>query len=142
LTAKAERELLAPRHDVWALVSEPFHLPDWWPGYTGVTPDRRGLAEGARWEVTRGRAPGFLRRPGGRGTIVLERVVPGLELRWHDVAQGLTAGIELANAGAGRTRATAYVEGPVWRMWLEGAQAAPRKALSRLHDLCQTAASF
>lgn len=142
MIARAERELLAPRHDVWALVAEPFHLPDWWPGYTGVAPDRRGLAEGARWEVTRGRAPGLLRRPGGLGTIVLERVVPSLELRWHDVAQGLSAGIELANAGEDRTRAIAYVEGPVWRLWLEGAQGAPRKALSRLHDLCQTAASI
>jgi len=90
----------------------------------------------------RGRAPGFLRRPGGRGTIVLERVVPGIELRWLDVAQGLTAGIALENAGEGRTRATAYVEGPAWRLWLEGAQGAPRQALSRLHDLCQTASNI
>ncbi len=89
---RAAGELLAPRPDVWALVSEPYHLPDWWPGYTGVEPDRRGLAEGARWTVMRGRTPGLLRRPGGQGLIVLRRVDPTLELRWLDVAQRLEAG--------------------------------------------------
>ena len=39
------RELLAVG-DVWELVSEPYHLPDWCPAYTGVDPDRRGLADG------------------------------------------------------------------------------------------------
>ena len=48
---EATGELLSDRRDVWALVAEPYHLPDWWPAYTGVKPDRRGLAEGARWEV-------------------------------------------------------------------------------------------
>ena len=46
--------LLSPVEDVWKLVGEPFRLPDWWPGYTGVQPDRRGLSEGARWTVVRG----------------------------------------------------------------------------------------
>lgn len=138
----AERELLAPRADVWALVAEPYHLPDWWPGYTGVRPDRRGLAEGARWTVTRSRAPGFLRRPGGEATIVLRRVDPGLELRWLDVTQGLEASLELANAGPERTRATAAVEGPWWRLLAEGVRSEPRQALTRLHDLCQTAAAL
>ena len=71
---EAARVLLAPREDVWALVSEPFHLPDWWPAYTGVEPDRRGLAENARWTVVRSRRPGFVRRPHGSGLIVIRRV--------------------------------------------------------------------
>jgi uncharacterized protein YndB with AHSA1/START domain len=33
---EASRVLLAPRVDVWALLAEPYHLPDWWPSYTGV----------------------------------------------------------------------------------------------------------
>jgi uncharacterized protein YndB with AHSA1/START domain len=138
----ASRELLAPRDDVWKLVSEPYHLPDWWPGYTGVRPDRRGLAAGARWTVMRAQAPGLLRRPGGEGLIVVQEVALGLELRWHDVQQGLDAGVALANAGEGRTRATAYVDGPWWRLLLEGARGLPERALARLHDLCQTAATL
>jgi uncharacterized protein YndB with AHSA1/START domain len=139
---RAERELLAPKADVWALVSEPFHLPDWWPSYNGVEPDRRGLAEGARWKVMRGRTPGLLRRPGGEGLIVLKRVEPTLELRWLDMAQQIEAAIELANAGPGRTHAVASVEGAWWRLNVEGARRLPQEALSRLHDLCQTAAQL
>jgi uncharacterized protein YndB with AHSA1/START domain len=139
---RAERELLAPRADVWALVSEPYHLADWWPGYTGVHPDRRGLTEGARWTVRRSRAPGFLRRPGGEGTIVVRRVDPTLELRWLDVAQQIEAGIRLANASPDRTQAVVLVEGSWWRLVAEGARRIPQQALTRLHDLCQTAAEL
>ena len=85
---------------------------------------------------------GLLRRPGGQGTIVLRRVDPTLELRWHDVAQRLEAGIELANAAPGRTRAVVSVEGAWWRVNVEGARRLPEQALTRLHDLCQTAASL
>ncbi len=41
---EATGELRAPVSNVWALVSEPYHLPNWWPVYQGVEPDRRGLA--------------------------------------------------------------------------------------------------
>ena len=50
-TYSAARELLAPREDVWLFLAEPHHLSDWWPGVAGVTPDRRGLAPGARWKL-------------------------------------------------------------------------------------------
>ena len=139
---EASRELLAPRPDVWALVSEPYNLPDWWPGYSGVRPDRKGLAPGARWHVSRKRTPGLLRRPGGEGLILITGVDDGLELRWHDVQQEIDAGIRLANAGAERTRATAFVDGSAWRLFAEGARGLPTRALARLHDLCQTAASL
>ncbi|HXV56545.1 MAG TPA: hypothetical protein VD704_01635 [Gaiellaceae bacterium] len=139
---EATGELLSERRDVWALVAEPYHLPDWWPAYTGVKPDRRGLAENARWEVVRGTAPGLLRRPGGQGLIVLTRVVEGWELRWHDVKQGIDAGVALDNAGTGRTRATVTVSGPWARLVLEGARNLPERALVRLRNLCQTAASL
>ena len=139
---EASRELLAPRADVWGLIAEPYHLPDWWPAYTGVRPDRRGLATNARWSVVRTRAPGLLRRPGGEGLIVITEVAVGLELRWHDVQQGVDAGVRLANAGEERTLATAYVDAPWWRLLVEGARDHPRRSLARLHDLCQTAASL
>jgi hypothetical protein len=137
---QAERVLLAPRDGVWAIVAEPFHLPDWWPAYAGVMPDRRGLAPRARWQVSRARAPGFLRRSGGEGLIVITEVDAGFALSWHDVAQSLDAGIVLANAGEERTRAIAFVSGPSWRILVEGVRGLPKRALVRLHDLCQTTA--
>jgi uncharacterized protein YndB with AHSA1/START domain len=137
----ASRVLLASREDVWAIVAEPFHLPDWWPAYTGVEPDRRGLVEGARWTVLRSRTPGFLRKPRGKGLIVIQRVSPGEELAWLDLSQNVEAGLTLEDEGRG-TRATAFVDGPFWRLLAEGARGLPRLAVARLYDLCQTAASL
>ena len=139
---RASRELLAPREDVWALVAEPYHLPDWWPGYAGVRPDHRGLAENARWHVMRGRSPGLVRRPNAEGLIVIRRVVPGFELAWHDLGQQIEAAIVLTDAGPARTRATVSVSGAWWRLLAEGVRGLPRESLSRLHALCQTAAEL
>jgi uncharacterized protein YndB with AHSA1/START domain len=141
-TIVATRELLAPVDDVWALVAEPYHLPDWWPCYEGVHPDKRGLAEGARWQVRRTASPGLLRRPRGEGLIVIQSVVKGRELAWRDVQQSLGAGVRLASAGPEQTKAVAFVEGASWRIAVEGARGLPRLALYRLHALCQTAASL
>jgi uncharacterized protein YndB with AHSA1/START domain len=137
----ASRVLVASREDVWALVAEPYHLPDWWPAYTGVEPDRRGLAEGARWTVLRSRTPGFLRKPRGKGLIVIQRVSPGEELAWLDLSQNVEAGLRLEDEGRG-TRATAFVDGPLWRLLAEGARGLPRLAVARLYDLCQTGTSL
>ena len=139
---EATGDLQSDRRDVWALVAEPFHLPDWWPAYTGVKPDRRGLAENARWEVIRSSRPGLLRRPEGEGMIVITRVLEGWELRWQDVKQGIGAGVVLDNAGTGHTRATTFVSGSWLRLVSEGAHGLPEAALTRLRDLCQTAASL
>jgi uncharacterized protein YndB with AHSA1/START domain len=138
---EASRVLLASRGDVWALIAEPYHLPDWWPAYSGVEPDRRGLAEGARWTVLRSRTPGFLRRPRGQGLIVIRRVAPAAELAWHDLAQHLEAGVRLEDEGR-HTRATTFVAAPLWRLLAEGATSLPRLAVARLYDLCQTAATL
>jgi uncharacterized protein YndB with AHSA1/START domain len=139
---EATGELQSDRRDVWALVAEPYHLPDWWPAYTGVNPDRRGLAENARWQVIRNVSPGLLRTPEGEGLIVITRVLEGWELRWHDVKQEIEAGVKLDNAGTGKTRATTFVEGAWLRLVAEGARGLPKSALTRLRDLCQTAASL
>jgi uncharacterized protein YndB with AHSA1/START domain len=137
----ASRVLLASREDIWAIVREPYHLPDWWPAYTGVEPDRRGLVEGARWTVVRSRTPGFLRKPRGKGLIVIQRVSPGQELAWLDLSQNVEAGLRLEDEGRG-TRATGFVDGPFWRLLAEGARGLPRLAVARLYDLCQTASSL
>lgn len=138
--------LFAPPEDVWRLVGEPYHLPDWWPGYRGVAPDRRGLAEGARWTVRRGPThsgtSNLLRRPGGEGTIVLCRVVPGSVLAWHDVQLGLDATVAIAPAAERRSQATVTIEASWWRITSEGMRSVPRTAVDRLHDLCQTAATL
>jgi uncharacterized protein YndB with AHSA1/START domain len=138
---EAERELLAPPEDVWALLAEPRHLSDWWPGYTTIRPDRRGLTTGARWQVVRGGGAGLLRKPGGEGLIVITAVERGRRLAWHDVQQRFDAAIEIEGAGR-HTEARAAVEAPWWRIRIEGLRRAPGEALSRLHALCQTAAGL
>ena len=139
---EAETELLAARSDAWALLSEPFHLSDWWPGYRSVRPDRRGLAEGARWQVVRGGEIGLLKRPGGEGLIVLTAVESEQRLAWQDVQSQFTAEIRLEPAPDGNTRATLTIEASAWRVVAEGLRPLPSKALARLHALCQTAATL
>jgi uncharacterized protein YndB with AHSA1/START domain len=137
---KAERELLATPGDVWALLAEPRHLSDWWPGYRTIRPDRRGLEPGARWEVVRSQA-GLLRRPGEEGLIAITAVEQNRRLSWHDVQQRFTATVALESDN-GQTRARVTVEAPWWRIPVEGLRLAPQEALSRLHALCQTAAGL
>jgi uncharacterized protein YndB with AHSA1/START domain len=135
------RELLASPEDVWSLLAEPRHLSDWWPGYQTVRPDRRGLASGARWQVSRSRDAGFLRRPGGAGMIVIDAVEPRHLLGWQDIEQGFAARLTIARAN-GHTSAELAIEAPAWRIVAEGLRSAPRSALARLHALCQTAATI
>jgi uncharacterized protein YndB with AHSA1/START domain len=139
---EARKELIATRDDVWALLSEPHHLSDWWPEYVTIRPDRRGFAEGARWQVTRGEAPGFLRRPGGEGLIVITAIEPSVRFGWRDLQQHFAAEVRLEPAPDGHTRATLTIDAPLWRLVAEGLRPTPRQALARLHALCQTAASL
>ena len=140
--ARASRELLAPKDDVWKLVAEPYHLPDWCPAYTGVEPDRRGLAENARWKVVRAPRPGIVRRGGREGTLVVTRVVAGEEVRWLDGDEALEIRVVLTRTGESSTDAAISVRGAWWRLHLDGARRLPRAAAARLHALCQTAASL
>jgi uncharacterized protein YndB with AHSA1/START domain len=139
---EAQTELLASRPEVWALLAEPRHLSDWWPGYTSIRPDRRGLAEGARWQIVRGGSIGLLRKPESDGIIVITTVESEHRLAWHDVQQSFTADLLLEPAADGMTRATLGVDSSGWRAVAEGLRPLPRQALARLHDLCQTAASL
>jgi uncharacterized protein YndB with AHSA1/START domain len=139
---EADKELIATRPEVWALLAEPRHLSDWWPDYTAIRPDRRGFAKGARWQVVRSNTPGLLRRPGGEGTIVVTTVEPDLQFGWHDLDQHFDAVVRLEPAPSGHTRATLTVNAPPWRIVAEGLRSSPRQALARLHALCQTAATL
>lgn len=138
---EATRELIASVDDVWALLAEPAHLADWWPGYATVRADRRGLQAGARWQIARSTKAGLLRRPGAEGLALLERVDRGRGLAWRDVQQQFSAAIRIDPTN-GHTAARVTVEAPWWRLRVEGLRRAPGEALSRLHALCQTAAGL
>ena len=142
MRALARAELDAPPADVWALVGEPYHLPDWWPAYTGVAPDRRGLAENARWRVVRAPKPGLLRGGGAEGLIVITRVAAREEFRWRDLDEGIEAAVRLESAPDRRTTATVSVRGPWWRLHAARSARTPTAAAARLHELCQTAATL
>lgn len=135
--ASASRELLASRDDVWTFISEPHHFPDWWPGISGVQPDRRGVAEGARWQVHGIDRPTLFRRATSSGMLLVRAVRPPQHFAWTLTGDHIDADLRLETRGPDRTIAVLDVEAP----WLYGlSRSLPRKALTRLHALCQTAA--
>jgi hypothetical protein len=133
------RELLAPLEDVWLFIAEPHHFSDWWPGISGVHPDRRGLAPGARWQLTASLTPSLFRRPAAQSTLLVREVDAPMRVSWHMTSERLDVELQLSDAGNHRTRAELTVSGP----FIVGLRRTlPRNALSRLHALCQTAATF
>lgn len=135
--ATAERELLAPREDVWAFLAEPRHLSDWWPGIAAVEPDRRGLSAGARWQLRRGERPGLFRGAGSSSMLVIGEVDAPRRVTWHVVAERLDVELDLQVLALDRTLARLAVSGP---LVLSFRRSLPKVALERLHSLCQTAA--
>jgi hypothetical protein len=134
----ASRELLAARPDVWSFVAEPYHLADWWPGVAGVQPDRRGSAAGARWQLTAGSEPTFLRRPEAGSVLVVTAADGPVLFAFHLTTEKLDVRVDLDASAADRTRVTITVQGP----WLFAyRRTLARRALSRLYALCQTAAT-
>jgi uncharacterized protein YndB with AHSA1/START domain len=137
--ASASRELLASRDDVWAFIAEPHHFSDWWPGIAGVHPDRRGLAEGARWELHGADRPTLFRRATSSGMLLVRAVRPPELFGWTLTGDHIDAELRLETRGETRTLATLDLDAP----WLIGlSRALPRRALVRLHALCQTAAEL
>ncbi len=136
--SQATVSLLAARPDAWRFVAEPHHLPDWWPGVVAVEPDRRGLVEGARWKVRYGARPGLLRPPAAAGMLLVREVREPEFLAWHLTSDRLDVELSLEGVDADSTRATLSVSAP----WLVGfRRSLARRALERLRDLCQTAAT-
>jgi hypothetical protein len=135
----ASRELLASRGDVWSFVSEPHHFSDWWPGVAAVRPDRRGFAEGARWELHTGSRPTLFRRATTSGMLLVRGIDPPERFAWTLTGDHIDVELRLAARGDNRTLATLELDAP----WLVGlSRALPRRALTRLHALCQTAAEL
>lgn len=138
-TYTAARELLASREDVWRFLAEPTRLADWWPGLYGVHADRRGLAPGARWQIqSRGRTnPLVGPKLAVEGMIVILEVVPPERLAWQFVHDRHDVELTLTAAAPARTLAELRVSAP----FLAGLRRSlPRRALTRLHALCQTGA--
>ena len=133
----AERELLAPPADVWGFLAEPHHLPDWWPGLAAVEPDRRGASAGARWRV-RAAEPGWLKRTDRADTLVVHAAEPERQFAFELVGRRLRADLTLEPAAANRTAVRLVVE----QRWPASPGRLARDAVSRLHDLCQTAAGL
>jgi uncharacterized protein YndB with AHSA1/START domain len=137
--ASASRELLASREDVWTFVAEPHHFPDWWPGLAAVQPDRRGVAEGARWHVHGTDRPKLFRRPTSSGILLVRSVEAPERFAWTLTGDHIDAELRLQEGEPDRTIAVLEVESP----WLYGfSRALPREALTRLHALCQTASDM
>jgi uncharacterized protein YndB with AHSA1/START domain len=137
--ASASRELLASRDDVWAFIAEPHHFADWWPGISAVQPDRRGLAEGARWQILTADRPTLLRRATSSGMLLVRGVRPPELFAWTLTGDHIDGELRLEARSDERTLAVVEVDAP----WLFGvSRALPRRALTRLHALCQTAAEL
>jgi uncharacterized protein YndB with AHSA1/START domain len=131
----ANRLLLASLDDVWAFLAEPYNLADWWPGISGVQPDRRGLAPGARWQVIGPNEPGYLRRPQASSPLLVVDVVPKERIAFRLAGERIDAELELRAESPDRTEATLVVTVP----WLSTVRRRfPQRALEQLHALVQT----
>jgi uncharacterized protein YndB with AHSA1/START domain len=138
-TYRAESELLAARADVWAFLAEPYNLPDWWPGISGLQPDRRGFAPGARWHIVGENRPSLLRKPNMSGILLVLAVEPYERFAFQLTGERLDVELRLSEPEPKRTLARLSVSGPV----LVGLRRSmPQKALARLHALVQTAADL
>jgi uncharacterized protein YndB with AHSA1/START domain len=127
----AALELLASREDVWTFLAEPYHLSDWWPGITGVDPDVRGFAPGARWKVHATKRNVFI----GRRSVETMLLVRDIDLyerwTWHLLAPKTDTEIRLRSLAPDRTLVTVKTTRPIAAV-----------AVKRLYDLVQTAASL
>jgi uncharacterized protein YndB with AHSA1/START domain len=131
---EATLELLAPRADVWAFLAEPYHLTDWWPGLSGVEPDRRGLAPGARWKAVVRVRNLLLGSRRAETLLIVRDVDPYERLGFHVLALKLDVEVRIEATADDRTRVTVRTS--------RGPAGLPRTAVRRLYDLVQTAASL
>jgi len=127
----ASLELLAPRDDVWAFLAEPYHLADWWPGITGVDPDVRGFAPGARWKVHALARNPFTGRRRVETMLLIQAIEPYERWSWHLLAPKTDVEVRLRSVGPERTLVTVTTS-----------RGSAAEAVRRLFDLVQTAATI
>ena len=124
-------ELLASREDVWAFLAEPYHLADWWPGITGVDPDVRGFAPGARWNVHATKRNIFIGRRSVETMLLVREIDLYERWTWHLLAPKTDTEIRLRSLARDRTIVAVTTTRPIAAI-----------AVKRLYDLVQTAASL
>jgi uncharacterized protein YndB with AHSA1/START domain len=127
----AELELLAPRADVWAFLAQPYHLSDWWPGITGVEPDRRGFAPGARWKVLATKRNILVGRRAVETMLLIREIDEYERWTWHLLEPATDVEIRVRSVEDDRTAVT-----------VSTSRGSARIAVKRLYDLVQTAARF
>jgi uncharacterized protein YndB with AHSA1/START domain len=127
----ASLELLAPRADVWSFLAEPYHLPDWWPGITGVEPDRRGFAPGARWKAHALKRNVFAGPRPVETLVLIREIDPYERWSWHLLQPKTDVEVRLRATAEDRTLVTVTTS--------RGKAAV---AVRRLYDLVQTAATL
>jgi uncharacterized protein YndB with AHSA1/START domain len=137
--ATAARELLASREDVWQFIAEPGHFADWWPGVAAVVPDRRGFAEGARWTIHASDRPTLFRRSGYSGTLLITAIEQYRRFAFRLTGDRLDAELVLQQISPERTRVSLGISA-AWLVSIP--RSLPRRALTRLYNLCQTAAAL
>ena len=123
--------LLASREDVWSFLAEPYHLSDWWPSITGVEPDHRGFAPGARWKVHSWKKNVFTGRRFTESMVLVREIDLYERWSWHLLAPKTDVEVRLRSVAPDRT---------------EVAVVSSRRnadlAVKRLYDLIQTAAEM
>ena len=129
--SEATLELLAPRADVWAFLAEPYHLSDWWPGITGVEPDRRGFAPGARWKVLATKRNIFAGPRSTETMLLIREIDPYERWSWHLLNPKTEVEIRLRSVREGRTAVT-----------VSTSRGSASAAVKRLYALVQTAATI
>jgi uncharacterized protein YndB with AHSA1/START domain len=127
----ASRELLAPRADVWGFLAEPYHLSDWWPGITGVDPDLRGFAPGARWKVHATKRNIFTGSRAVETMVLIRDIDPYERWAWHLLQPATDVEVRLRSVAENRTLVSVSVS-----------RGRPAVAVKRLYDLVQTAAEL
>jgi uncharacterized protein YndB with AHSA1/START domain len=102
----SSRELLAPIADVWAFVSTPGRLADWWPGIFAAQDD------GDHWTIEGEERSGLERvadrnsgLPQRQETVTIEKQPP-TRLRMHFERSGYDVSLDLASTSESRTTAT------------------------------------
>ncbi len=123
--------LLAPREDVWSFLAEPYHLSDWWPSITGVEPDRRGFAPGARWKVRSWKKNVLTGRRFTESMVVIREI--DLYERWtfHLLEPATEVEVRLRSVAPDRTEVTVF-----------SSRRNADLAVKRLYELIQTAAEM
>jgi uncharacterized protein YndB with AHSA1/START domain len=92
--------------EVWAILAEPLHLPDWWPGLVAVQPDRRGFAPGARWGATVTRRNPFRRARRIETALLLRDVERFERWTWHLASERLDVEVRLRSSDEHATEVT------------------------------------